>query len=64
MLNFWRDHKNGKNHPKKIVYRATSPLYAGEEYRIIMEDEVDKITEVKIVDRYGVTSMVGRIEDE
>jgi len=48
--------------PKKITYRATSPLYAGEKYRVMMDDEVDKISQVKIVDSYGVISMLGTIE--
>lgn len=61
MVNFWRDINGGSAIPQKISYRATSPLYAGEPYRIVMEDEVDKVTEVKIVDSFGNTSMVGKI---
>jgi hypothetical protein len=48
--------------PKKVTYRATSPLYAGESYRIIMDEAQSKVSEVKIVDSYGKTSMVGQIE--
>lgn len=34
LLSYWQDiHGNGKN-PRKITYRAISPLYAGETYRI------------------------------
>ncbi|KAH9208725.1 hypothetical protein DL95DRAFT_395043 [Leptodontidium sp. 2 PMI_412] len=62
MLNFWRDLQGGDATPKKITYRATNPLYAGEPYRIIMGEEVQKITEVKIVDSYGQVSMQGTIE--
>jgi hypothetical protein len=46
--------------PKKVKYRATSPLYAGERYRVIMEEELNKISGVRIMD--SKTSMVGQIE--
>jgi hypothetical protein len=62
MVNLWRDVRGGVATPKKISYRATSPLYAGEPYRIVMDEEVGNITEVKIVDSYGNVSMVGNIE--
>ena len=63
MVNLWRDVKGGDAVPKKVKYRATSPLYAGEKYRVIMDAENEnKVTEVKIVDSYGKTSMVGQIE--
>lgn len=62
MVNFWRDVRGGDVFPKKITYRATSPLYAGEKYRVVMDEEVDKVTDVKIVDSYGNTSMVGQIQ--
>jgi hypothetical protein len=61
MVNLWRDVKGGDAIPRKITYRATSPLYAGERHRIIMDEEKDKVTDVKIVDSYGMTSMVGQI---
>jgi len=65
MVDFWRDvHFNGDEEtmPRKVVYRATSPLYVGEGYRIVMEEEREGISEVRIVDGYGNVSMVGRIE--
>ncbi|KAK0103461.1 hypothetical protein ONS95_005484 [Cadophora gregata] len=62
MLNFWRDLQGGDATPKKITYRATNPLYAGEPYRIIVGEEAMKVTEVKIVDSYGQISMQGTIE--
>jgi hydroxyacyl-ACP dehydratase HTD2-like protein with hotdog domain len=62
MVNLWRDVKGGDAQPKKITYRATSPIYAGEKYRVVMDEEVDKMSKVKIVDSYGVTSMVGVID--
>jgi hypothetical protein len=48
--------------PKKITYRATSPLYAGERYRVLLDEEKSKVSEVRIVDSSGKTSMVGQIE--
>ncbi|TVY46273.1 Mesaconyl-C(4)-CoA hydratase, partial [Lachnellula occidentalis] len=62
MVNFWRDIRGGNASPKKITYRATNPLYAGERYRIVMGDEKDKITAARIVDCYGKVGMVGQIE--
>jgi len=62
MVDFWRDVRGGEGFPKKITYRATSPLYAGEKYRVVMDEEENKITSVKIFDSYGNTSMIGRIE--
>ena len=46
MVNLWRDVRGGSAFPKKITYRATSPLYAGEKYRVVMDEEKDKVTEV------------------
>jgi len=60
MLDFWRD-VYGKN-PRKISYRATSPIYVGEKYRILMDEEVDGRTEVRILDAGGKVGMKGVIE--
>lgn len=62
MVNFWRDVRGGNVFPKKITYRATSPLYAGEKYRAVMGEEKGKITGVNIIDSYGQVGMVGQIE--
>lgn len=62
MVNLWRDMNGGDAVPKKITYRATSPLYAGEKYRVVMDDAQDKLSDIKIYDSYGKTSMVGKIE--
>lgn len=70
MVDFWRDIKNesgvGKGEeilvPKSVKYRATSPLYGGEIYRMIMEEEANSVTEVRIIDSYGNISMTGKIE--
>lgn len=62
MVNLWRDVQGRDVVPKKVTYRATSPLYAGERYRVIMDEEQSKVSEVRIVDSYGKMSMVGQIE--
>lgn len=68
IVDFWRDvigdGEKGQRWPRKINYRATSPLYAGERYRIVMDQEKEGLTSVKIVDSYGKVSMVGAIERE
>ncbi|KAH8601283.1 hypothetical protein B0O99DRAFT_717737 [Bisporella sp. PMI_857] len=58
MVNLWRDVQRGKAIPKRVIYRATSPLYAGEKYRVLLEKEKDKISDVKIVDNYGQVSQL------
>jgi hydroxyacyl-ACP dehydratase HTD2-like protein with hotdog domain len=65
MVDFWRDvlgHGDAEFVPKSVVYRATSPLYAGEPYRIVMDEEKEGVSDVRIVDAYGNVSMVGKIE--
>jgi hypothetical protein len=62
MVNLWRDARGGDAVPRKITYRATNPIYAGEAYRVVLDEEKEKIAEVRIVDAYGKTSMVGQIE--
>ena len=75
MVDFWRDVTTQRIQegeiegqmedelvPKSITYRATSPLYAGERYRIILEAEKEMIMEVKVIDGYGKLSMRGMIE--
>ena len=44
MLDIWRDHTSSKTettvvYPKEIEYRATSPVYAGEAYQILMNKD-------------------------
>ena len=65
MVDFWRDVIAGGDEecvPRRVVYRATGPLYAGEEYRIVMEEEREGVSEVRIVDGFGNVCVVGRIE--
>lgn len=65
MVDFWRDVVGSGDEefvPKKVVYRATGPVYVGEGYRIVMEEEKEGISEVRIVGGFGNVCMVGRIE--
>lgn len=73
ILDFWRDTaKNGimEAVPKSITYRAMSPLYVGEPYRILLgQGGVGGQTnrsgewEADIWDNYGKQSMRGTIQD-
>lgn len=62
MVNFWSDVRSTDAVPRKITYRATSPIYATEKYRAVMDEEKKKVTEIRLVDSYGKTAMVGKIE--
>jgi hypothetical protein len=64
MIDLWRDVNGGDVLPKKVTYRATSPLYADERYRIVMAEEKGRLTDVRIVDSYGQVGMVGQIESQ
>jgi len=66
----WRDIKgNGKKSvedvmdvvPRSISYRATSPLYAGDEYKIVLEEDRD-LASVQILGPGGVVSMKAEIQ--
>lgn len=73
MLDFWRDTAKGGSTdavPKSIAYRAMSPLYVGEAYRILLE----KVSAggqshggsgwtANIWDSFGKQSMKGTIQD-
>jgi len=56
ILDFWRDEtvKYGKSgedgiiYPKELFYRATSPVYAGEPYRILMPADAASIGQADI----------------
>ncbi|KAI2953410.1 hypothetical protein CBS147322_4193 [Aspergillus niger] len=67
ILDLWRDtRKNGSGEevvlPEKISYRATSPLYAEEEYRIVLEDGEDGIGRVQIVAPGELVAMKAEIQ--
>ncbi|KAI9155040.1 Mesaconyl-C(4)-CoA hydratase [Paramyrothecium foliicola] len=54
ILDYWRDtHGNGAMYPAEIEYRALSPIYAGEEYRIqtgdVFESGGQQTAEVLVV---------------
>jgi hydroxyacyl-ACP dehydratase HTD2-like protein with hotdog domain len=75
MLDLWRDEmvKQGRGssrdeivYPQKVDYRATSPVYAGEGYRVLMQDGAEgsgSATEVKVVSNDGTTCMKGTVTD-
>jgi hydroxyacyl-ACP dehydratase HTD2-like protein with hotdog domain len=68
MLDFWRDTAKGGSEeavPKSIAYRAMSPLYAGEPYRILLEKggEQEKGWKAEIWDSFGKQSMKGTIAE-
>ncbi|KAF1968929.1 hypothetical protein BU23DRAFT_655088 [Bimuria novae-zelandiae CBS 107.79] len=63
MLDIWRDNARGEEGggiPRSIAYRAMSPLYVGERYRILLKKDGDAwITE--IWDSFGKQCMKGHI---
>jgi hydroxyacyl-ACP dehydratase HTD2-like protein with hotdog domain len=74
MLDLWRDiqHEKAKNNsqdhpdrslimPHKISYRATNPLYAGEDYEIVLRED-GKSGSVNIFNQDGVLSMKAEIQ--
>lgn len=75
MLDLWRNERvrqdrgaTGRSElvfPQSIVYRATSPVYAGEPYRVMMESEAVGKTEadVQVVSNDGTVCMKGTITD-
>ncbi|KAL6250357.1 hypothetical protein RBB50_002659 [Rhinocladiella similis] len=69
MLDHWRDAKassqDGIFYPEKIEYRATSPVYAGEAYRVMMDEDAphQKVADVSVVSNDGTTCMKGTISD-
>ena len=73
MLDLWRDKvaesrvgvsETGVVIPASIGYRATSPVYAGEAYRIILDKEpaIDGATSVNVVSDDGSVCMKGSIK--
>jgi hydroxyacyl-ACP dehydratase HTD2-like protein with hotdog domain len=65
ILDFWRHSqgKQGTNHPARLDYRATSPLYVNEPYRILMDaDAATKdVTDVQVVSDDGTVCMTAQI---
>ncbi|KAJ5151353.1 uncharacterized protein N7482_010605 [Penicillium canariense] len=66
ILDLWRDTRNNGADPTSVIpqrisYRATSPLYAGDEYQIKLQDEGD-MTKVHILGPGGVVAMKAEIQ--
>ena len=66
ILDLWRDTQRQSVDPtalipRSISYRATSPLYAGDEYKIVLQEEGD-IAKVQILGPGGVVAMKAEIQ--
>lgn len=64
MLDMWRDEARGGDLgavPASISYRAMSPLYVGEQYRILLKND-GKEWNTEIWDGFGKQSMKGHIK--
>ncbi|KAI1747977.1 hypothetical protein F4782DRAFT_392093 [Xylaria castorea] len=63
MLDYWRDViRDGDNEAGEVVYRATSPIYAGERYVISASHNTDQLRRSEIlVEKNGVLCMKGQI---
>jgi hypothetical protein len=68
ILDLWRDvRQDGGNGdslsivPQSISYRATNPLYAEDEYQIVLED-CEHESKVNIYNHEGVVSMKAEIK--
>ncbi|OJJ56449.1 hypothetical protein ASPSYDRAFT_121330, partial [Aspergillus sydowii CBS 593.65] len=68
ILDLWRDLRGGGDPenldvvlPEKISYRATSPLYAEDEYRIMLTEGADKKSAVEIITPAGNVGMKAEI---
>lgn len=67
ILDLWRDTRSSNTEadlealvPKSIKYRATSPLYAEDEYRIVLEEK-DGVGSVQILALGDVVGMKAEI---
>ncbi|KAK3718810.1 hypothetical protein LTR37_004726 [Vermiconidia calcicola] len=70
ILDFYRDvTKGGEAVPRSVAYRAMSPVYAGEKYRILLEkysageEEQRPSWKAEIVDSFGKTCVKASIVD-
>lgn len=66
ILDLWRDTQGQGADPtalipRSISYRATSPLYAGDEYKIVLQEEGD-VARVQILGPGGVVAMNAEIQ--
>lgn len=68
ILDLWRDTRGKTQTPETslmpplcISYRATSPLYAGDEYRVVLEEGKEGVSHVQIVGPGDVVAMKAEI---
>lgn len=70
ILDLWRDVRGQSKtpeeapllSPQRISYRATSPLYAGEEYSVVLEEGEKDISKVQIIGPGGAVAMKAEIQ--
>ncbi|CAI6310171.1 unnamed protein product [Periconia digitata] len=72
ILDLWRDSRRGISEnsegialPRRIKYRAMSPIYVGEDYRIVLQKDVGdtKTYKVELWDSFGRVGMKATIEE-
>lgn len=69
ILDLWRDIQGKKGSvedssilaPQSISYRATSPLYAGDEYRVVLQEGEMGVSHVQIMGPGDVMAMKAEI---
>ena len=49
--------------PKSMTYRAQSPFYVNEEYRILLDRDGDRTWKAEVVDRFGKTGVKSGVVD-
>lgn len=74
VLDLWRDTRSATQSagdskdlasiivPERIAYRATSPLYVEDEYRIVLEEGSDGVGNVRILAPGDVVGMKAEIQ--
>lgn len=73
ILDLWRDTRSATQSagnskdlasivPERIAYRATSPLYVEDEYRIVLEEGSDGVGNVRILAPGDVIGMKAEIQ--
>lgn len=72
LLDFWRDEmvrqgavQEGPVYPKELFYRATSPVYAGEGYRILLPQSLPSMSEAEaqVVSNDGTVCMKATVHN-
>lgn len=67
ILDLWRDTRSDRASdpqlllPESISYRATSPLYAGDRYQIVLEDADEGLATVQIFGPDGEVAMKAEV---